>query len=230
MKKVIYSKTLYLCAFVMVIAHSTLCPAQEADSGIFTDPRDGNEYKWVKIGDQIWMAENLRFKPNSGSWCWENDEANCLTRGRFYNWETAMHISPPGWHIPSDREWKGLEITLGLPSDLADREGMRADEDGLLAGKIKLQGGWPGEYEGKPISITNESGFSAVITGFYTNNEFTHDWYTSWWSSTDVESKAWIRHIGFFDNTIGRVLNKKEFAFSVRCIRDKDNPEKSKDQ
>lgn len=222
-----YMKSIIFVLFTVTLlaAFSSYCQSQETDSGILTDQRDGNEYRWVKIGDQIWMAENLRFKPDSGSWCWENDETNCLTRGRFYNWETAMQVAPPGWHIPSDKEWKELEMTLGLTAEQADQEGMRADKDGLLAGKIKLQGGWPGEYEDKPISITNESGFSAVVTGFYANGEFTHDGYTGWWSSTDEESKAWIRHIGFFDNTIGRVLNKKEFAFSVRCIRDKDNPE-----
>lgn len=220
----------FLVTTTLTAAFNSYCQSQDGISGVFTDQRDGNVYKWVKIGDQIWMAENLRFKPDSGSLCWENDEANCLTRGRFYNWETALQVYPPGWHLPSDQEWKDLEMTLGLKADQAEREGMRSDKDGLLAGKIKLQDGWPSEYEGKPISITNESGFSAVITGFYANGEFTHDNYTGWWSSTDVESKAWIHHIGFFDNSMGRVLNRKEFAFPVRCVRDKDNPEKSKDR
>jgi uncharacterized protein (TIGR02145 family) len=205
-------------------------PAQDDRSGIFTDPRDGNVYKWVKIGNQIWMAENLRFKPDSGSWCWENLEQNCMTKGRLYDWKTAKQVSPPGWHLPSDKEWKELEIALGLTAEQADQEGMRIDKDSLLAGKIKLRDAWPGEYKGKPLTITNETGFSAVITGFFANNEFTHDGYTSWWSSTDHETKAWLRHIGFFDNFIGRVLNPKVFAFAVRCIKDHDDPSNSTDK
>jgi len=154
-------------------------------------------YKWVRIGRQIWLAENLRFKPGSGSWCWENLEQNCATKGRFYDWQTAMHVSPPGWHLPSDEEWKELEITLGLTAEQVDQEGLRMDNDSLLAGKVKLWDAWPGEYEGQRLTITNETGFSAVITGFYADNEFTHDGYAQWWSSTDVDEKAWLRHIGF---------------------------------
>jgi len=230
-------RTLLFSAFIVFPALMTLlgpavvfCQVAATQSGVFTDPRDGNVYKWVTIGHQIWMAENLRFQPDSGSWCWDNKEENCKLRGRFYDWKTAMQVSPPGWHLPSDQEWKELEITLGLTPEQADQEGSRIDKDSLLAGKIKLQEAWPSEYEGKSITITNETGFSAVITGFYANDEFTHDGYASWWSSTDVHSKAWLRHIGFFANFTTRVLNKKEFAFSVRCVKDQDDPEDSADE
>lgn len=199
----------------------------ENRSGTFTDPRDGNVYKWVKIGNQIWMAENLRFRPDSGSWCWDHKEENCMLRGRFYDWKTAMQVAPPGWHLPSDQEWKEFEITLGLTPEQADQEGMRMDKDSLTAGKIKLQEAWPDEYEGKSITITNETGFSAVISGFYANDQFTHDGYTGWWSSTEVDDQAWLHHIGFFDNTIGRVFNPKRFAFPVRCVKDQSDPRDS---
>jgi len=218
-------KVLFFGLAALLMASLVFSQSTESQSGTFTDERDGNVYKWVKIGDQIWMAENLRFKTDSGSWCWDNKEENCKTKGRFYNWETAMKVAPPGWHVPSDEEWKGLEITLGLTAEQADQEGMRGDDKGLLAGKIKLQDAWPTEYEGKPLTITNESGFSAVQTGFYALDEFTHQGYATWWSSTGVDLKAWIRFVGFFNNTIDRVLNKKEFAFTVRCIKDKSNPE-----
>ena len=190
------------------------------ESGVFTDPRDGHVYKWVKIGNQIWMAENLQFQTDTGSWCWENEEESCKIRGRLYNWETAVKTPPPGWHLPSDEEWKNLEMTLGLTKEQADQEGFRIDKDGFLAGKIKLIEAWRSEYEGKSIVITNETGFSAVPTGLYSNDEFRHDGYTGWWTTDGNDTHAWIRHIGFFDNTIGRILNRKEFAFPVRCIKD----------
>jgi len=182
---------------IIVLVSAAYCPGQNDSSGTFTDPRDGNVYKWIRIGNQIWMAENLRFKTESGSWCWENKEENCRIRGRLYNWETAKWVFPPGWHLPSDREWKELEITLGLTAEQADQEGLRIDKDSLLAGKIKSRDAWPGEYEGKRLIIYNETGFSAEVTGFFAHGEFTHDMYTSWWTSTDVDKKAWIRHIGF---------------------------------
>ncbi|MFH2055322.1 MAG: FISUMP domain-containing protein, partial [bacterium] len=204
-----------------------LSQTSSSNSGTFTDPRDGSTYRWVKIGDQTWMAENLRYKPTGGSWCWNNEEESCKARGRLYNWAAALQAAPPGWHLPSDDEWKSMEMAVGLSKEQADLDGFRVDPEKLLAGKIKLEGVWPDEYEGSPIVITNESGFSAIKTGFYANDEFTHDPYTGWWSSTESDDYAWIHHIGFFDNTIGRVLNRKVFAFPVRCVKDHSTPEVS---
>jgi len=200
-----------------------ICQTTDDTSGEFTDSRDGNVYRWVKIGDQVWLAENLRFKTKTGSWCWENTEDSCVTRGRLYNWPAAMQAAPPGWHVPSDDEWKKLEIALGLTPEQADEEAFRIDDDSLLAGKIKRTDAWRESYAGTPISITNESGFSAVGSGIYANGSFNHNGYAGWWTSTDSDSLAWIRHIGFFDNTIDRVLNRKEFAYAVRCVRDRSD-------
>lgn len=207
---------------LVALISTSMSFSQESNdrSGTFTDPRDSSTYIWVKIGDQIWMAENLRFETDDGSWCWENDEENCNDRGRFYNWETAMKAAPPGWHLPSDDEWKEMEMELGLTNEQVDQEGFRVDSAQSVAGKIKKLGAWPVKYEGKLLSVTNEADFSAVPTGLYSNDEFTHDGYTGWWTSSESDSSAWIRHIGFFDNSIGRVLNKKEFAFPVRCVKD----------
>jgi len=209
-----------LGCIIMLLAVLFYPRAVPDESGVFTDSRDGHVYKWVRIGDQIWMAENLQIQTDSGSWCWENEEENCKIRGRLYDWETAIKVSPPGWHLPSDEEWKKMEMTLGLSREQADQEGFRVDRDGLIAGKIKLIEAWRSEYEGKSIMITNETGFSAVPTGLYSNGEFSHDGYTGWWTSDGNDTHAWIRHLGFFDNTIGRILNRKEFAFPVRCIKD----------
>jgi uncharacterized protein (TIGR02145 family) len=208
----------------------TYSQSDDTTSGSFTDSRDGNIYKWVKIGNQVWMAENLRFKADSGSWCWENKEEYCAVKGRFYDWETALKAAPQGWHLPSDEEWKKMEIALGLTAEQADAEGFRIDNDSLLAGKIKLLEAWPEQYQGQGIIITNETGFSAIKTGFYANDEFTHETYTGWWTASDSGSYAWIRHIGFFDNTIGRVLNRKRFAFPVRCVKDKNGRGNFKDK
>ena len=81
---------------------------------LFTDPRDGQTYKTVKIGDQIWLAENLNYDPAAGnSWCYEDDTANCAVYGRLYDWETAKTACPAGWHLPSEDEWDQLIAFLG---------------------------------------------------------------------------------------------------------------------
>jgi uncharacterized protein (TIGR02145 family) len=213
------SKTLFRLVSILIFISGVFAYGEKKQKGTFTDPRDGNVYEWVRIGSQIWMAENLRFKSSEGSWCWKNQESNCRNKGRLYNWDTAIIAAPPGWHLPSDEEWKELEVTLGLTREQADSEGFRVDNRGLLAGKIKKKSAWPESYEGKPVVVTNECGFSAVQTGFYSNGSFDHDPYTGWWTSSGNDTHAWLRHIGFFDNTIGRVMNRKKFAFSVRGVK-----------
>jgi len=56
---------------------------------------------------------------------------------------------------------------------------------------------WPEEYKGKPVNATNETGFSAVQAGMYSHDEFSHEGYTGWWTSSAVDSNAWIRRIAF---------------------------------
>jgi uncharacterized protein (TIGR02145 family) len=70
----------------------------------FEDFRDNSIYKMIKIGDKIWMAENMRYETPSGSLCYDNTPANCNIYGRFYNWETAINVCPAGWHLPTYKE------------------------------------------------------------------------------------------------------------------------------
>ena len=111
--------------------------------GTFTDARDGETYQTVKIGDQVWMAENLRFKAE-GSFAPNNEESNVKKFGRLYTWTSALDIpadfvnespakdlamyekmkdknfqgiAPEGWHIPSNKEWEQLMENIDAKSD-----------------------------------------------------------------------------------------------------------------
>jgi len=80
----------------------------------FVDYRDDNSYKIIKIGNQIWFAENLRFKANEGCFPYDEDKDNIKKFGYLYSWDTAKKIIPEGWHIPSKEEWNELFENIKL--------------------------------------------------------------------------------------------------------------------
>ncbi len=182
------------------------------------DPRNGNIYNIVQIGEQCWFKENLNYE-SGDSWCYDNHSANCAVYGRLYNWQTAITACPTGWHLPSDDEWKILEGTVdsqyALGDSIWDDYGWRGFDAGL---DLKSTSGWYGNGNG-----TDHHGFSALPGGYrYPSGSFyylAHFGY--WWSSSESsDTHAWSRHLYYDNDGLTRGSGTKAYGVSVRCIKD----------
>jgi uncharacterized protein (TIGR02145 family) len=196
-----------------------------SNTGTFTDSRDGKEYKRLKIGEQVWMAENLAYTGNDikhitddkewvnnieyDAWCYyENSNSKGKIYGVLYQWEAALIACPDGWHLPTDEEWKQLEghLYANVGSQLAGDETLWKD------GKLKqsMHFGFSG-FNALPGGLCS-SGYGMFQglgdSGF-------------WWSATeDNSSCAYDRYLIFGATTVSRYGSTKSGGFSVRCVRD----------
>lgn len=110
---------------------------------IYTDTRDGEVYQIVKIGNQTWFAENLRYGTmDNTSGCYDDSNTNCFIYGRYYTGSAGMASCPDGWHIPSVEEWQELIDYLG--GDFAAVPFLKpyATIGGQEVGFNLLMGGW----------------------------------------------------------------------------------------
>lgn len=205
-------------------------------TGAFTDTRDGNTYKWVKIGEQLWMAENLAYLPNvSPSSVGSETEpyyyvygyngtdvnaakviGNYTTYGVLYNWPAAIIACPAGWHLPTDDEWKQLEMAIGMSQSEADDIGLRGTNEGT---KLKATNGWHNNGNG-----TDNYGFSALPGGYRASaggflfGNVRHSGH--WWSATEHStSNALGRGMWYNYTKVSRGSNKAS-GYSARCVRD----------
>ncbi len=158
--------------------------------------KNGNTYKTVKIGDQVWMAENLNYETSSGSWCYDDDPANCEKYGRLYDWETAITVCPKGWRLPSKEDFDILLDNFGGEGE----EAYNALKDGGSSGFSALFGGWRGSSGS--FDYVGKNG--------------------SWWSSSENEAvSAWGLDVyGDDQSAYMSSSNHKEWGFSVRCLQD----------
>lgn len=191
---------------------------------------DGNVYPTIKIGNQEWMAENLRTgtyndgtdinheadsakwsNATEGAWCWyDNDSSNDLPYGKLYNWYAVNDgggLCPTGWHVPTDPEWTTLTDFLGGLS--------------IAGGPMKEAG--TAHWQSPNGSATNSTGFSGLPGGFRTLAGTFHLIVKngSWWSSTELGSlNGWYRWLNNINGNVNGVTVDKKTGHSVRCVKD----------
>ena len=83
----------------------------EEHNETYTDDRDGHVYEIIKLGEQIWMSQNLNFV-SPDSWCYNNKKSYCKEYGRLYTYEAANKVCPAGWHLPNNEEWQTMIVEL----------------------------------------------------------------------------------------------------------------------
>lgn len=202
---------------------------------------DGNVYNVVEIGSQCWMQENLKTSKyrdgssiptglNNTTWqnttfgayaIYNNDQANDITYGKLYNWYAVNDnrgLCPNGWHIPSDDEWKALEMFLGMSQSDADLIGNNrgTDEGGKLKSTSNL---WLSPNTG----ATNNSGFTGLPGGLRINdgNYGNVSSQGAFWSTTENGNNVFGRALLWTYSQAARSSNLyRTFGYSCRCLKD----------
>lgn len=200
----------------------------------------GQEYYTVQIFNQCWLKENLNVgtmipgdltMTNNAvveKYCYKNNDAYCDEYGGLYQWnemmqytakEGAQGICPPGWHIPTDEDWKILEGAVDSKYGIGDPEwdgwGFRGFDN---AHQLKSKNGWSYNYNG-----IDSHGFSALPGGLrYLDGNFYHAGvHMNFWScNKNTSSYAWNRMAFGYLDEVYRVSSKHIYGYSVRCIKD----------
>jgi len=190
-----------------------------------------DSFREIKIGDQIWLAENLNASTfrngdpipeartaeewksagenKKPAWCYyDNNPANGEIYGKLYNWYAVNDprgLAPRGWHVPSDEEWSELTQYLG-------------GEDKAGA-KLKSKHGWYGVG-----NDTDSSGFTGLPGGFrYGDDQTFYNVVRGgyWWSSSEnTTDNALYYFLDYGFGDLGWYANDKGYGYSVRCLKD----------
>ncbi len=214
----------------------------ELEYGSMSD-YDGNSYSTIIIGEQTWMAEDLKVRHYSdgtpiaevlgdenwaalsdeGAYCWYDDHvAYADTFGALYNWHAAVDtagLCPSGWHLPSDEEWQQMEMALGMSAESAGINDWRGSNEGGFLKEVGYT-----HWEIYNDSATNLSGFTALPGGFRNHNgSFSGaGTYATYWtaSSLEVGTGVYYRALHHERGGVYRHSNRSSQAFSVRCVKD----------
>lgn len=165
----------------------------------FVDTRDGKTYGYVKIGTQTWMSQNLNFATATGSWCYGDNEANCATYGRLYNWATAKDVCPTGWRLPSSSDWEALNSSISATASAPTfSQAVTVRPDG-----------------------TDEFGLGVKFGGYKNGNGgySRMDTTTYYWTSTQVGPLYRARWINKRSVEFGNQDASSANGMNIRCIK-----------
>jgi uncharacterized protein (TIGR02145 family) len=191
---------------------------------------DGNVYTTVSIGNQVWMAENLKVTKyrdgtaiptghSNSDWIshstgasyaiYKDNSSNADTYGYLYNWYAVNdnhNLAPEGWHVPTQDEWKTL-------IDYLDGDGGKLKETGTT------------HWESPNAGATNESGFTAIPGGWrHSNAGLDYEYIkmkSAFWSANSVNSQfAKIYDLNYDNTTLRNEEVMKTFGVSIRCVKD----------
>lgn len=218
-----------------VSSGSSDASAYDVVTGTLTDSRDGQTYRTVKIGDKVWMAENLNYETDN-SFCYNDSAEYCEKYGRLYTWAAATDsagvwgengkgcgyakhcttaypvrgVCPEGWHLPTKNEWNTLSTAVGGQT---------------TPGKVlKSTSGWYTDdvYHGNG---TDAFSFSALPAGYriYTGHYDLAGYYAYFWSSTARDSRnAYNVYLYYNHDYMALDYSDKRRGFSVRCLKDSE--------
>ena len=214
--------------------------------GTMTDSRDGNTYKTVKIGEQVWMAENLNYADSvktpslkENSWCYGNVAANCEKYGRLYTWTAAIDsvklandvMNPLDCGYGKTCDFSGTVQGIcpsgwHLPSrDEWNTLITAVGGDSKAGTALKSTSGWT-SLNGVSGNGTDAFGFSALPAGYRDRHGryYSERSYTKFWTSTeDAEDGSYNAYdMSIFVETYAslNVSSSKPYGYSVRCLKD----------
>ena len=211
--------------------------------GIPTVIYEGQVYNTIQIFSQCWLKENLNvgtmipgiqeMSNNSviEKYCYNNEQDSCTKYGGLYQWDEMMQYSaqlvlgaqsicPPGWHLPTDEEWRVLEGAVDSQYGIGDNTWDDIAYRGYDAGtNLKTTSDW--YYNGNGTDLF---GFSGLPGGFRVYDGFFIEVgiRSFWWSSTEYYYNfyAWHRNFNYYSPEVARYHYQKDSGFSARCLRD----------
>ena len=180
---------------------------------------------WKIMGTQVWASANLNVGTRingassqtnnamSEKYCYNDNESNCTIYGGLYQWDELMQyttiarakgLCPTYSHVPTDNEWKTLEMFLGMTQAQADAGGWRSSDVG---NKLK-----PGGASGLNMPLTGYRNTDGTFTNIGEGG--------SMWSSSAPSNYAWYRGLNSTDGTVSRDTAGLTYGFPVRCLVD----------
>ena len=207
---------LYDCETYKCVTTKYLNP--EIEYGELLDVRDTQVYRTVQIGEQVWMAQNLNYKSDTLSSCFDLKDSNCTQWGRLYPWEKALTVCPDGWHLPDTSEYR---ILVDYANEHRGDIKLGESLESLETGKYDIFG----------FSILLGSGYRKGTRYFTYGGKTNGDAF--FWTASETDGKEAMippeeyaisrilkNDVSMYGNILGVKAFEKEDWLSVRCLKD----------